>query len=241
MSALKLIKNNKLLAVVFLVYIILAAIDTDKAILSVKNSMYYIIEMLEIMPVIFVLTSIIEVWVPKEVILKGFGEKSGLKGNALSFVLGSISAGPIYAAFPVCKMLLRKGSSVVNIVIILSTWAVIKVPMLANEAKFLGAEFMGVRWILTVISIFIMAYAVSAFIKRDSMPLEVETKDGGIDNMVINQQYCMGCGLCARLLPDGFEMVDKKARWKKQEVISEELERLKDIIIKCPSKAISIK
>jgi len=42
--------------------------------------MYYIIEMLQIMPVIFILTSIIEAWVPKEVIMKGFGEKAGIKG-----------------------------------------------------------------------------------------------------------------------------------------------------------------
>ena len=31
---------------------------------------------------------------------------------------------------------LKKGASISNIVIILSAWAVIKVPMLANEAKF---------------------------------------------------------------------------------------------------------
>jgi hypothetical protein len=40
-----------------------------------------------------------------------------------------------------------------NLVIILSAWAVIKVPMLLNELKFLEFEFMAVRWVLTVIAI----------------------------------------------------------------------------------------
>ena len=40
-----------------------------------------------------------------------------------------------------------------SIIIILSSWAVIKIPMLLNEAKFLGAKFMIIRWLLTVIAI----------------------------------------------------------------------------------------
>ena len=37
--------------------------------------------MLQVLPVIFLLTVVIEVLVPKEMITKGFGEKSGIKGN----------------------------------------------------------------------------------------------------------------------------------------------------------------
>ena len=76
----EIIKKNKLLAAVSLAYIFLFIAMPDKAYLSVKNSIYYIIEMLEIMPLIFILTSIIEAWVPKEVIMNGFGEKAGIKG-----------------------------------------------------------------------------------------------------------------------------------------------------------------
>jgi hypothetical protein len=41
--------------------------------------------------------------------------------------------------------------SISNIVIILSTWAVIKVPMLLNESKFLGTKIMFNRWVLTTV------------------------------------------------------------------------------------------
>lgn len=229
------------MTVVSLAYIFLFITMPDKAYLSVKNSMYYIIEMLEIMPVIFILTSIIEAWVPKKVIMNGFGEKSGIKGTLFSFLLGSFSAGPIYAAFPVCKMLLKKGASIANVVIILSAWAVIKVPMLANEAKFLGVQFMGLRWILTVVSILIMSHIVTVFVKKKDMPIQEEQSLSKITGIDIKKQYCIGCGLCEKLMPQHFEVVDKKARWKESTLKDTQINELKEIMEKCPAKAINFK
>jgi uncharacterized membrane protein YraQ (UPF0718 family) len=203
--------------------------------------MYYIIEMLEIMPVIFILTSIIEAWVPKEVIMNGLGEKAGIKGSIFSFLLGSFSAGPIYAAFPICKMLLKKGASIANVVIILSAWAVIKIPMLANEAKFLGPNFMGLRWILTVISILIISYLMTVFVKKEDIPIREEkslSKATGID---IKEQYCIGCGLCEKLMPQHFKVIDKKAKWKESTLNDTQINELKAIIYKCPVKAIDFR
>lgn len=109
-----------------------------------------------IMPVIFVLTALLDTWVHEADDYKiSWARRSKVKGTILSFVLGGISAGPIYAAFPFCVMLHKKGASIKNIVIILSSWAVIKAPMLLNEVKFLGVKFMAVRWVLTVIAILV--------------------------------------------------------------------------------------
>lgn len=241
MNILGKVKKNKLLVTVFLAYIALFILMPDKANSSVKNSMYYVIEMFQIMPVIFILTSIIEAWVPKEVIMNGFGEKSGIKGTVFSFLLGSFSAGPIYAAFPVCKMLLKKGASVSNVVIILSAWAVIKLPMLANEAKFLGVKFMGLRWILTVTAILVMAYIVSIFVKKENIPIEEEEVLKEITGVAIKKQYCVGCGVCGKLAPKYFEIVDKKAKYKNVILTKKEIEELKPIIDKCPVKAMIFK
>src|SRR5690554_4756543 len=153
--------------------------------------------MLTIMPVIFLLTSLIEAWVPKKMIMEYLGDKSGLKGSFISILLGSISAGPIYAAFPVCKTLIKKGASISNIVVILSAWAVIKVPMLANEAKFLSPKFMATRWVFTTISIIIMGYIVSKLVKREDIPMEEEKIETG--KILVNEAYCIGCGVCEKL------------------------------------------
>lgn len=235
------IKNNMFLTLVFITYIVLLIMMPSKAIQSFKNSLYYIKEMLIIMPVILLLTSLIEAWVPKKSIEKALGVGSGFKGPIFSFLLGSFSAGPIYAAFPVCKMLLKKGASVSSIVIMLSTWAVIKIPMLANEIKFLGPKFMAIRWVLTTISIFIMAYITSRIVKKEDIPMDdIFTNEEAV-LLNVNEQYCIGCGVCTKTSPETFVMKNKKAIVIKNISKAEENGNIKEAIDKCPAKAIGYK
>lgn len=228
------IKKNKLIFFVALAYITVFIVWPDKASASIGNSIYYLIEMLQVLPVIFLFTVVIEAMVPKEVILRSFGEGAGIRGNLFALLLGSLSAGPIYAAFPISKALLGKGASVPNIVIILSAWAVIKVPMLANEAKFLGVQFMTVRWILTVISIFTMAYITGLFIKKQDLPSAVNKPNA----LEIKEEFCIGCGICANMLPEYYTMNKNKAVVMKMPEEKATLDRIQESVDKCPSKAI---
>jgi hypothetical protein len=50
------------------------------------------------------------------------GEGSGPKGVALAFLLGSFAAGPLYGAFPFAAVLMKKGASFMNILVI--AWAI---------------------------------------------------------------------------------------------------------------------
>ena len=200
---LKKIKDNLFFFIIILAYAIMTTINPSMGIESVKNSGYYIKEMLMIMPVIFVLTALLDMWVSKEKIMKFLGKDAKAKGVFLAFVIGSISAGPIYAAFPMCVMLHKKGASIRNIIIILSSWAVIKVPMLLNEAKFLGPKFMVIRWILTVVAIIIFSWIADKIIKDKDLPSE-ETSQVGL---IINKGACMGCTLCTKNYPELFEII----------------------------------
>ena len=236
-SIIKKIKNNMFLSLIFTVYVFLAIFIPDKALQSLNNSLYYLKEMLIIMPVILLLTSLIEAWVPKKTIEKALGEKSGVKGILFSFLLGSFSAGPIYAAFPVCKMLIKKGSSITNIMIILSAWAVIKIPMLANESKFLGPKFMLARWVLTTISILIMSIITAKIVSKKDLPIndKVENRNSILS---VDEYFCIGCGLCTRVSSDNFVLLNKKAKVTKKIFKHEEDEKIKLVIDKCPAKAI---
>ncbi len=238
MTVKTMLKKNKLLIIVAVIYLILFALMPDKATTAIKNSIYYLIEMFEVLPVIFLLTVVIEALIPKEWIIKHFGEKSGLLGNLLSLVLGSISAGPIYAAFPISKMLMTKGASVANIVIILSSWAVIKVPMLANEAKFLGVTFMSIRWILTVAAILIMAWLMGKIISKKEM-VNVVT-DHSKPKVAVNQDYCVGCGICVKMMPEVYELIDQKAYARFENVNSGNMTMIHKTVSKCPTQAITI-
>jgi len=238
MTVKTMIKKNKLLVMVAVIYLILFALMPEKASTAIKNSIYYLIEMFQVLPVIFLLTVAIEVLVPKEWIIKHFGEKSGLLGNLLSLVLGSISAGPIYAAFPISKMLMSKGASVANIVIILSSWAVIKVPMLANEAKFLGVSFMSTRWVLTVAAILIMAWLMGKMISKREMSNDIT--DHPKPKVDVNQDYCVGCGICVKMMPEVYELIDQKAYARLENVNSGNMTMIHKTVSKCPTQAITI-
>jgi uncharacterized membrane protein YraQ (UPF0718 family) len=236
MKILNFLKQNKFLALVLFAYLVSFILKPQFATQAFGNSSYYFIEMIQIMPMIFLLTVVIDVLIPKKVIIKHLGEGSGFKGSILALVLGSISAGPIYAAFPVGKLLLKKGASIGNIVVILSAWAVVKVPMLANEAKFLGAEFMSTRWILTVISIFMMGAIVSTIVKKEDLP----SGESSPELVIINQSYCVGCSLCENMGPNLFEMIDGKATVKQQPMVPKQMAAVKNIAKKCPVNAILV-
>lgn len=234
MTILKKIKGNLFIIAVALAYIVLFFVRPSIGMESIKNSGYYIKEMLMIMPVIFILTALLDMWIPKEKIMRYLGKEAGAKGIFLSFVVGSISAGPIYAAFPMCVMLHKKGASIRNIVIILSSWAVIKVPMLLNEAKFLGPKFMAIRWVLTVIAIIIFSWITAKLIKDKDLPGKVLAQPG----LHINRDACMGCTLCAKNYPALFEIQEKKAVVKTYEPESLDMEMLEGTIKACPVHAI---
>ncbi len=228
-------KNNKTLLIAILGYIILFYYDTELGLKALNESKYYFVEMIKILPAIFVLTSLIQTWVPTKVIMNNFGNGSGIKGKALSFAIGSLSAGPIYAAFPVCRTLIDKGASVENIIIILSSWAVVKIPMLINEAKFMGVKYMVIRWSCTLIAIFLMAQIMKLWIKENDIK-ENEKLDS--DTLVVNKEICVGCGNCAKKFPGIYKMENRKAvviNDISSKVSKEEIEKSK---YSCPVHAI---
>lgn len=236
------IKKNPFLFTIFGVYIILFIVNLEKGMSALASTGYYLREMLIIMPVVFLLTALIDAWVPKNVIMKALGEKSGLRGSFTALALGSISAGPIYAAFPVAKTLLKKGASVGNIVVILSAWAVVKIPMLANEVKFLGVKFMVTRWIFTVISIILMGYLVSKIVKREDIPLRDDNLNKG--EIRVREETCIGCGICVNVSPNYFAMDksgDKNIATTMVDYLKpEDKENVREAKDKCPVGAIEI-
>lgn len=234
-KTLKLVKNNGFLSIIIVTYGILLISRPDLGLAGVQNSGYYIKEMLMIMPVIFVLTALLDTWVPKETIIKVLGRQAKTKGVVLSFLLGSISAGPIYAAFPFCVMLHNKGASIKNIVIILSSWAVIKLPMLLNEAKFLGFRFMLFRWVITVFAILIFASITDKLIKDSDLPQDTDAEEYGL---VINEDACMGCTICTKKYPQVFKMEGKKAVLGVYSDLDLDQELLSSTIRSCPVMAI---
>ena len=116
-----------------------------------------LLEMLSVIPPIFVLLGLLDVWVDRATMIKYTGKGSGLKGALIAFLLGSAAAGPLYAAFPVAGVMLKKGSSLLNVFIFIGAWSTTKIPLLTFEAASLGQNFMLIRLCLSIAGIVAIA------------------------------------------------------------------------------------
>ncbi|AKI97346.1 permease [Kosmotoga pacifica] len=193
------IKENKLLIITTVLYLIVFFLNPGLFYNAVKMTGKFLLEMIEVMPPILLLSALITVWVPSEVITKNFGRKSGFKGKLVSVLIGSVSAGPIYAAFPMAQTLFYKGASVSNIVIIISAWAVVKIPMFMIESSFLGMKFAATRYLLTVPAIIALGYIMDKIVKREDILEEqkqLEKKTEVTEKFILQQLPRFDCGGC---------------------------------------------
>jgi uncharacterized membrane protein YraQ (UPF0718 family) len=137
--------------------------------------------MLLVLPPIFLLLGLLDVWVPRKTLMKYMGPRSGLKGPLIAFALGSAAAGPLYGAFPVSAILMRKGASFTNILIFVGAWSTTKIPMFLFEMHALGTRFAVARLLIDVPGIVLIALALKAIIPaREVVRLyaAVESMDG---------------------------------------------------------------
>lgn len=155
-----LFKRYRFFLFMLVIFIGLTVAQPDLGVKSAKLSFENLIDLLAVVPPIFLLLGLLDVWVPREVMIKLTGEGSGLLGITLSFLLGSFAAGPLYAAFPVAGIMLKKGSKLSNIMVFIGAWSTTKIPLLLFEATSLGWSFMLGRFLLNLPVILIIGYFV---------------------------------------------------------------------------------
>lgn len=174
---------------VLIAYMMVFLINKEVFFEALKMIKGFLLEMIQVLPGVAIISGLIAVWIPKELIIKNFGTQSKLKGKLFSIFLGSVSAGPIYAAFPLCITLKKKGASIGNIIIILSSWAVIKVPMLFMEIKFLGSKFALLRYVMTVPCILLIGYISEKLMKKNT-----KNEKSAEDAILLPGYNCSACG-----------------------------------------------
>lgn len=191
----KFIKKNIVLAIALFAYLTAFILKPELFRAGLKMTALFLKEMALVLPPVVIISALIAVWISRETIIKLLGNSSGLRGKLFSLFIGSLSAGPIYAAFPVCKTLRNKGASLSNIVIILSAWAACKLPMLIVESMFLGLKFALIRYLLTLPVVFLLGQLVGKAVK-ESEP--VQRGEEGIDEelyLKLPGYNCKACGL----------------------------------------------
>ena len=150
----KTIKKHKFLIFSIVMLIVLSFINIDLTVKALDNAGNQILSMLIIVPPIFLLIGLFDVWVPRETIIKLMGEESGIKGMALAFLLGGFSAGPTIAAFPIAMVMLKKGAKYSNVLFFLMVWSSLKLPILFYQVTTIGLT-LSLIINLTMLTVFI--------------------------------------------------------------------------------------
>ncbi len=164
-------KKQKFLfpAAVIVLYIILAAFDRQLFRSAVSTTWYGTLEMLSVLPPIFILLGLMDIWVPKEMMVKYMGPGSGVRGLLTAFLIGSAAAGPLYGAFPVASIFMKKGASFFNILVFIGAWSTTKIPMFLFELQALGAPFAFTRLAVNIPGIIIIAKVITSMISQESV------------------------------------------------------------------------
>jgi uncharacterized membrane protein YraQ (UPF0718 family) len=162
----KAIKKFKAPIFILFVFVSLAIWMPETAVRSTSITWDYFKEMALIMPPVFILMGLMEIWVPKDKIQKWLGSGSGIKGIGIAVALGTLPTGPLYVAFPMTASLIRKGASFTNMVIFLGSWGALKIPQLMVEINFLGISFTLLRFTLTLTALVLIGLLMENILRR---------------------------------------------------------------------------
>lgn len=156
----KFIKKNKFLLFSVVMLIIISIVDITLTYKAFYNTWDQVWSMLMIVPPIFVLIGLFDVWVDRETVIKLMGNNSGIKGMALAFFLGAFSAGPTLAAFPLALIMLKKGAKYSNVLFFLMVWSSLKLPIVFYQITTIGFKFSMIIN-LTMLIVFVLGALLS--------------------------------------------------------------------------------
>lgn len=126
-------------------------------------------EMMLILPPVFIMLGLLDIWVAKETMVKYMGNDSGIIGVLLAFFLGAAAAGPLYVVFPIAATFMKKGVKFTNILILIGAWSTMKIPMFLFEITSLGPKFAFTRLAINIPIVLIMAYGINKMFTKEEI------------------------------------------------------------------------
>jgi len=135
-----------------------------------ENLASFLVEMASVLPPMFLLVGLFEIWVPRKVIERYAGLRSGMRAVPWMILLATVQAGPLYVAFPVAIGLWRKGCAPRNVFIYLGAFSAMKVPMLTFEVAFLGWRFSLARTLISIPLFVALAVAMERLLPSNFRP-----------------------------------------------------------------------
>ncbi len=127
-----------------------------------------------VLPPIFILIGLLDVWVPKETMVKFMGQRSGFVGGLIAVFIGAVGAGPLYVAFPIAALLIKKGARLAYVFLFLGAWTSVKLPIFMFEWASFGATFTLIHVVSSMTVYTLGAFFMEAFLSRETKDMIVE-------------------------------------------------------------------
>ena len=89
------VKRYRVFLLLLLANIVIGLLLPEIGLSSARLTARNFVEMISVIPPIFILLGLLDVWVDRAVMMKYTGKGSGLKGVLIAFILGSAAAGPV--------------------------------------------------------------------------------------------------------------------------------------------------
>ena len=152
----------KLLLIFTLIAVILSFIANRKKTLEgLKMALNLFLNTLPSFITVLIAVAFLLAFLPKEVLAKLLGEKSGAFGFVIAALLGSISLIPGIVAYPLSSLLLKNGASYPVIAVFITTLMMVGIITLPVESKFFGFKVAFTRNLLSFIGALIIGLAIA--------------------------------------------------------------------------------
>lgn len=112
-----------------------------------------LVRTLEIIPLIvfaLIVAGMIQVLMPRELLLNWLGSESGMRGILIGTLAGGLTMGGPYVSLPVAAGLLRTGAGIGTMVAFLTGWSLWGISRMPMEIAILGWKF----WLIRIASTF---------------------------------------------------------------------------------------
>ncbi|WP_335872538.1 permease [Bacillus sp. 2205SS5-2] len=181
----KKIKKYRFLFILLMGLIILTMMDPFRGWEATQLTGTSILDMLLLLPPVLILVGLLDKWVEKETLIKYMGKKAGFYGIFFTLLLGAIAAGPLYVAFPIAVLFLKKGASLRYIVFFLGVWSTAKLPVVIYELDYFGVKFTLIHICFGLIFSYLLGVIFEKIYEtretRGKVPLVLQQKDQSKD------------------------------------------------------------
>ena len=156
----KLLKKCWFLSAVIVVNLFVLVFQPQMEIDALRFTGRNLLNFLFMLTPVFICIGLMDIWTPRDTMVRIMGEKSGFRGVLVALLLGVATAVPLYALLPVAVVLLKKGVRISNVLLFLCASAGTRIPLLLFEISSLGWQFTFIRFGLNIVVVFAIAFII---------------------------------------------------------------------------------